>query len=394
MKRRGILRCIAGLLAAAALLFCIVPAFNTQAEAAQSTQDKISALKQDKAKIAADKKRIEAELSNIKSDKASALKKKDLLIKQIDNCEQDISNTESMIHELTQQIAELETQIEQKNAEFNTLFDAFKERIRIMYEAGNVTYLEILLTSKSITDMLTRTDIINDIIQSDKQKMQELSNLRNEINGKKASVEADKADMDEQKASLVTKNNTLKANQNEVDNLLAELSSNQSDNEKNLEKLEEEEDAVSKEMASLAASLAKKGTYVGGDFMWPLPGHYSISCYFGMRIHPITKKYSMHTGIDIPAPKGTKICSANAGEVIFAKWNTAYGNCVMVDHGGGKVTLYGHMSKMSVSVGQSVAKGDKLGEVGSTGYSTGNHLHFQIMINGEPVNPLNYFKLS
>ena len=144
----------------------------------------------------------------------------------------------------------------------------------------------------------------------------------------------------------------------------------------------------------LAAANASGTPYVGGDFVWPVPGYNGITSKFGMRTHPITGVYKLHTGVDIGAPTGANFVASNKGIVIAAEYNTAYGNFVMIDHGGGIQTLYAHGSQIVTSVGQEVNAGDVVLKVGSTGYATGPHAHFEVRINGTPVEPLTYLQAT
>jgi len=161
------------------------------------------------------------------------------------------------------------------------------------------------------------------------------------------------------------------------------------------EKAAQEEIKALQDLLKKQQEAAKKNTqYVGGEYSWPVPGYNEVSSKFGMRIHPILKVNKMHTGIDIPAPSGTKIIAANDGTVLVATYNSGYGNYVCVDHGGGRATLYAHMSKIAVKSGASIKRGDVLGYVGSTGLSTGPHLHFECIDNGVQVDPLKYFNIK
>ena len=139
-----------------------------------------------------------------------------------------------------------------------------------------------------------------------------------------------------------------------------------------------------------ADSLVINPNYIGGEMLWPVPGYTKLSSTFKMRVHPITGVYKLHSGIDIPAPTGTNFLAANDGVVVKAGYNTAYGNMVMIDHGGGVSTLYAHGDKIMVTLGQTVKKGDVVLQVGETGYATGPHAHFEVRINGTPVDPLPY----
>ncbi len=192
----------------------------------------------------------------------------------------------------------------------------------------------------------------------------------------------------------------MESNKKKLDELCTQSENQIKDLQKDEEKLrkaeeenEKEEKKLQAEIKKMLEELAKQNSvYVGGTFTWPCPGYYNITSEFGMRFHPTLKVNKLHTGMDIGAPRGAKVVAANAGTVIRATTNASYGNYVMIDHGGGYTTLYAHMSVLSVSKGDKVTKGQQVGKVGSTGYSTGNHLHFEVLVGGEWVNPMNYFK--
>ena len=159
--------------------------------------------------------------------------------------------------------------------------------------------------------------------------------------------------------------------------------------------LEAESKAMNERIRKLQAALAAqsgKGSTHGTISNWPVPGYYSISSSFGWRTHPITRKRSMHTGMDIVAPTGTAMRAAGAGVVLISGWGGAYGNMIVLDHGGGISTLYGHASRLNVKEGQSVTANQLIGAVGSTGWSTGPHLHFEVRIGGNPTDPAQYFR--
>ena len=390
MSGKLLVRCVA-LVLSAVLAFSVIAIgdWNT-AEAASS----VTALEKKQNQLNAQIKALEKELANAKKNQNSAMNQKNILGSQIAAYQEDIENTDNLIAAYEKQISEQEQLIVRNTADYDEIYEKLKARIRVMYENGNVSYLEVLLTSASFSDLLSRADIVNAIVDSDNEKLQELLDARDAIEEAKAKLEDTKTSLETKKSELSKKKSQLNKKQNEADALLAQLSKQVTENKKNIAELEAEEEKIAKEIAAAAKEASANKQYVGGSFLWPLTGYTRISSYFGMRTHPITGKYKLHTGIDLPAPKGTPILSANHGTVIRAEYNTAYGNYVMVDHGGNKKTLYAHMSKMLVKKGDVVSKGQKIGEVGTTGYSTGNHLHFEIIINGSQVNPLNYFTLK
>ena len=389
MKMRKLLRrALCGLLCLALAGGIVFYQGGYTSSAATSAQ-----LKEQQEEVLAKIKKLEKEIASIQGDKTDAMKQKNLLGEQIEAYQNSIENINSIIAAYEKQIREKEQLISQNQENYEEIYEALKGRIRVMYEEGNTSYLEVLFQSKSISDLLTRADVINAILKSDNRKLQDLLDTRAEIEEAKAGLETDKDEVETQKAELVSQETALAAKQAKVDSLLADLSRQEASNKKNIAALEAEGAKLAKEIAELARKSSKK-EYVGGAFHWPLPGRTRISSYFGMRTHPITGVYKLHTGVDIPASKGETIECANYGTVTRATYSTAYGNYVMVDHGGGYVTLYAHMSKCVVKKGQDVSKGQKLGEVGSTGYSTGNHLHFEIIKDGNYKNPLDFFTLK
>ena len=248
------------------------------------------------------------------------------------------------------------------------------------------------------------------IASYDKELMQKLADTRAYIEELKASLEQDREENEQQKEDLVDYKRDL-VNQNvELDFLIEDLKEQTDFKQAELDEVEAQEAAFDKEIAELAEKIRKEeaaaaaaaaaansssssssaSKYTGGTMTWPLPGYYTISSDFVMRDHPITGKYSQHTGIDLPAPKNTKIVAAASGTVVTVGYNTAYGNRVIINHGGGVQTLYAHMTSFAVSEGDTVSAGDVIGYVGSTGYSTGNHLHFSVLVNGSYVDPKPY----
>ncbi len=290
------------------------------------------------------------------------------------------------ICELNQGIEELDKSIEASEKEYNDKMELLKIRIRVMYENSDFTYLDTLAESKSVTDFLERLELVSTISKRDKEIVECIKEAKRDIAFKKQLVVGQKEQI-QSKAdeSLVTINN-LSASRASLDNQIKEINTK-------LKKLEQEEDKLisqSNALVSQIKNLQKKGAYAGGSMTWPSPSSSKISSYYGNRLHPILKKYKMHTGIDISAKQGTSIVAANKGTVIMAGWQNGYGYTVVLDHGGGITTLYAHCSKLLVSVGKSVKAGDTIAKVGSTGMSTGPHLHFEVRKNGSTTNPLNY----
>jgi murein DD-endopeptidase MepM/ murein hydrolase activator NlpD len=312
----------------------------------------------------------------------------------------EINSLEGNIKSLETQIEVLEDSIKVKESELVILNDKLAQadksllenkdemysRLRVMYKSKNIGFIEVVLGAKDIEDLLTRIDLIKRIQEHDSQMIKDLTQLRNDISSMKVEVEEVKANLVSQKSELDSKQNDLTGNLEDLEVKKVELS-------KDLEELERREDELNKEAQELTKIIQKlklEAKYVGGEMMWPVPSSYRITSAFGNRYHPILKKYKMHTGIDIGAKSGSNIVAAQTGTVIYSNYLGSYGKVIMIDHGGGYVTLYAHSSKLIAKNGQKVTKGDVIALVGSTGLSTGPHLHFEVRKNGEFVDPVQY----
>lgn len=378
---------------AATLVFSLLFAFVAEiviynrVDAAQT----VSSLNSKLDSLASQKAKIQKELNAIKSKKQSTMTKKAALDQQIDVTEQEVDTINQLITALDVQVATVTAELNAAQAAEQKQTDDFLARVRIMEEEGTASMLGIILSADSFSDMLTRTELIGSIVEGDKKLMRELAETRAGIAEKKASLDSARAEQAAAKSNLVAKKNSLQSQYNEANALLKSLNTSAAEYEKAFNEAERAMDAA---RADLQKLLSKSGssTYVGGEFRWPTKAT-RITSPYGTRKDPITKKSSMHTGIDIGASMGSEIYASNSGTVIVAGWSSkGYGNYVVVDHGGGKSTLYAHMSKIKTKKGAKVTKGDVIGLVGSTGYSTGPHLHFEILINGKHTNPMNYFK--
>ncbi|MEX1028700.1 MAG: peptidoglycan DD-metalloendopeptidase family protein [Paenibacillaceae bacterium] len=300
--------------------------------------------------------------------------------------EKEIAATINTLKQTTIELDEAEQRVVLRD-------DLLRARLRLMYTNGAVSYLEVLFNATSFSDFLDRYQSLSMIVDQDQEIL--TSNIRDKelIALNKTSIEKNLEKLNTLYASLEKDKNELQLKEHSKEVMIAQLE----DSKEDLIEINEEQEKALIDIAT-AKSQAKKERDAEakrvvatqkGKFAWPLPDRFTISSPFGNRIHPISHKKKMHTGTDIAAPKGTKIMAAGNGEVIVAKYYGGYGNCVIIDHNG-KWTIYGHMSKISVKEGQQVKTGQKLGEVGSTGDSTGNHLHYEVRINSVAVDPMKY----
>jgi len=269
-----------------------------------------------------------------------------------------------------------------------------------MYKSGPLGYLEVLLNSHRLSELVTRMHLFSLVVEQDARVVQEIDSLRGRVVVQKAALE-------EQRAAVAAAEKRQRVQKSEVDALvrrrtsgLAELDAARDDKQTVLAKAERDKASWEKKEDSLLAESDRltsdlralaggAGTVVGtGQFVRPVSGR--VSSPFGYRIHPIFHVRKMHTGVDMSAGMGTPIKAADSGTVVQAGWRGGYGKCVVISHGNGVATLYAHQSVISVSVGDTVTRGEVIGKVGSTGYSTGAHLHFEVRVNGSPVDPMRY----
>lgn len=340
-------------------------------------------------------KNIEKQIKEIR-EKAAVLKGEQKSIQQeIDSLDGElralgleIDSFELQKQEINMKIAESEQKINELIQEIDKNNEVLEERLRVMYKNGSAGYMEVILKSENLIDALTRMDMIQLIVESDVELLQS-------INDQKLQVEELKVEQETKRMELTAVINNLNVKQDEV--MIASRSKEvyMSSLKSNLKEIQRQEAAMEAQSAQiekdiLAAQRAVE--YAGGEMAWPVPGQYRVTSNFGGRADPITGVWSSHGGTDIAAPYASTIVSANDGVVIFAGWHYSYGNYVIVDHGGGIATLYGHCSKLLVGKGQAVSRGEKIALVGSTGYSTGNHLHFEVRINGVRTQPMDYLK--
>lgn len=319
------------------------------------------------------------------------------VIGQLRSLEYDINLTTSEINQLTGRLTIVERDIdlnekELKKAEeaLNTRTEVLNKRLKEIYLTGDVSYLEVLLESSSISDFLTRFDLLQRIVNQDMNLLKEIEDERHQIETKKADLEVRRSEMLTLRQDKANKNTYLAKQSQDKEKLLSSIKDQKEYVERELAAFEESSREVERIIREMEAKNPQAKPAATGKLIWPLPGYTRVSSDYGWRIHPILKTRSLHTGIDIPAPSGTAIKAAQSGTVLYTGLMGAYGNVVILSHGGNLSTMYAHQSAIAVSVGDEVKQGDKIGAVGSTGWSTGPHLHFEVRINGTHTNPWDY----
>lgn len=362
--------------------------------AAAVTWADVNDLKDEAGDLADQRKELESQLDALADDKSEALKRKDLLDQQITNLSGQIRNVEAQISTYETLITQTEAELAEAQEKEEAQYELFCSRVRDMEKRGTVSYWSVLFRATSFTDLLGRLDIINEIMDADQAVIDELKALQEEIETKKTELETSKKESEAAKADLVTKKNDLDVQRTKANQLVQEIESNESEYQSTLDAIEAEEESIQKKIVQLSQQLAAQNgsssSAALGGYIWPVSSR-RITSPFGNRNTGIAGASTNHKGVDIGGVYYTsQVHAAKAGTVIISTYSSSYGNYVVVSHGSGNTTLYAHMSSRSVSVGDYVNQGDVLGITGSTGISSGPHLHFEITENGTRVNPLNY----
>ena len=317
-------------------------------------------------------------------------------LQQVQKLDETIANSESELDDLNTKIEVLQISINETQEKltdvekrYNTQKELLDNRLLSIYEAGDIQYIDVVLTSANITDFISNYFLITELATYD-------TSLLDIVEKEKKQIETSKEKLDKEKQEMVTaKQNQIKTakvleNTKTIrEQYISKLSTEEQDLQKKIDEYNAQYAALEREIRAIALNSISP-EYIGGVMAWPVPGYTKITSEFKMRVHPITGVYKLHTGVDIGAPTGTNFIAAADGIVTKAGYNSAYGNMVIIDHGGGISTLYAHGSEIMVEVGQQVKQRDTVLKVGSTGYATGPHAHFEVRVNGSPVQPLDY----
>ena len=373
------------------------------------TQSEIDALKAERDKITAQRMEKQAVVDRLEAEKASVVDRKQAMDERNSYTLQQMELNREEIELYDQMILEKELEVTDAETLEKTQLERYRSRIRAMEENGNLNLIAIVLNSDNLSELMTAFDDIGEIMQSDKaiekayraakenteQAKQEYEEVRLELTAKREELEEEQvelqADIDEATQLILDLEFDLENRQREYEEIMAAEDAANAVIDQLVAQLEAERKAA-EEAANAAGGGGGGGTATAtASFVWPVASYVYISSRFGMRVHPITGQTRSHTGLDIASNQGTSVYAADGGKVTMAGWNGGYGNCIMIDHGNGYVTLYGHLNGFAISQGDTVSQGQTIGYVGSTGTSTGSHLHFEVLLNGSRIDPEQFF---
>lgn len=385
---------------ALAAVLAVIPVQAAGKGDIDSAKDKISSLEEEKKKT----EETIQELEKLKADTESYVKELDGELARLDD---ELSSLDSRITDKEADIEETKAQLEEAKKTEEEQYASMKLRIKYMYEKGDTSYLDLLLESGSMSEMLNRAEYIQQISSYDRKKLTEYGEIKEKIADDEEKLEAEheelltlqeqtKAKQDSVEKLVGEKSRELQKYQNQIAANESQLASYQEDIEAQENRIQQIEAELKRQEEEARKKAQEKGeeyktVSIGNiSFIWPCPSSSRITSGFGGRSSPTEGASSNHKGIDIGASSGSDIVAAADGTVTISTYSYSAGNYIMINHGGGVSTVYMHCSKLLVSVGETVKKGQVIAKVGSTGYSTGPHLHFGVRVNGAYVNPSQY----
>ncbi len=404
MRKKGLIICLIILLSigvSEGISALAVTMSSITSDSIKQKQDQIS-------KAQEEKKQLQSGVSNLKQIKKELEEQKSNLKKYVRQLDQNLAVIEEKIAELKLQIQEKEAEIALTEAELAAALerethqkDAMTTRIRLMYEQNDTYITDMLLRATSFGDFLNQADFMERVMVYDKAQWVAYRENRVLIELCKEELELEKEILDTAKANVEIEQENLEQLIEQKQRDITAYETDINNQEKAIREFEEEIQAQNEEIEALELAVAEEKkrivasngivlTYDGGAFHFPVATYTRVSSEYGNRIHPTLKVPQFHNGVDLASPKGTAIYAAYDGIVVAATYSSTMGNYVMIDHGDGLYTIYMHASSLSVKKDEIVARGDKIAAVGSTGRSTGNHLHFSVRKNGEYESPWNY----
>ena len=385
---------VSALLALVIFALAILPA----GPALAVSQSEIDALEEQRDELKAEREGMQAEIDALKDEQAGVLEQKRILDEQNEVYRQELELIEEQVSLYTRLVEEKAAELEKAMAAEDEQLATYRQHVRAMEENGKYTYLSIIFGSRSLSELMSNLDMIGEIMEADKRIYDQYTAARENAEEIKAEYEATLEQLNDKQAEYEAEKAELEEKIAEASAMISQLEEEISSNyELYLEVLAQEE-ALEGDIQSMIAELerqeAANSITSTGTYIWPLPG-YSPGSAYGWRMHPIFHEMRFHAGEDIGAPSGTPILAADSGVATVIPDNgNGYGNYIMINHGGGRVTLYAHMSAFAISGGATVTQGQVIGYVGSTGNSTGPHLHFEVRVNGATTDPKQYFNFG
>lgn len=400
----ALLACVLALLLLLPMVMTVVGSLSAMGASVGDIQSKINALKGKNKDLASQRSNLKNELKSIQADKNAAVNKRKNLEQQINYLQEEIDNLTAQLEQYAALIVEKEQEVADNEAREAAQFALFQKQCRAMEKEGTVTYWSILFAADSFADLLDKVNTINAIADYNQGVCDQLQAAREALQQAKAELEAAEAETENAKAQRESAQTELEGQKREVQALIKEIAADEKATQAEIDKLDKaakEQDAeikrLDKELQAAIEKARKNASNQyqfdpGTGFYWPLPKErVSVTSFFGPRTHPITGKYHNHSGTDIGAYSGTEIYAAHGGIVLTSAYHSSYGNYVVLSRGDGVTTLYAHMSKRAVKVGDVVSQGQVIGYVGSTGSSTAPHLHFEVRVDGERKDALKYY---
>lgn len=423
-SRTKIVRIISIVLAAVILLSLVSTALIVMVHAASSSEikSKLADLRAKQAEIQKQSDELEKSIAENKDQTKTLVSQKAEIDQEMEMSRQKIENLNEQIQQLNLLIAEKQTELEASVAKEEALQKQYKARLRSMEETGSVSYWSILFRASSFSDLLDRVDMIREIAESDQLMLKQLSAATQAVETERADLEQQKLDLQQTEDDLAVEQAELETKRAKADTLITQMQAEyaslsdeflaaEADEAAVREQIKKTEtdyfNALAKEQAAAAAAAAaanktsnsnnssasSSGGASSGGFAFPLAYSTGVTCAYGPRVHPINGNKSFHYGVDLAAGMNTEIYATKSGTVTGATYGEANGYYVTINHGDGYSSIYAHMTNYVVSAGDSVKQGQLIGYVGTTGWSTGPHLHFEILYNGSNVNPMNYISL-
>lgn len=410
------------LVAAAGLLgTLLVPQSGFALTETQRIQQELNQLKKAKSAVQQKAAQTDKQIAQVQQQKQQTSSDLNTILRQIDLNNQKLNQLQDQEDKVTTSLEDNAMQLDDAEKRISSRDQMLKSRLRLMYMNGAVSYADVLLSSTNFTDFLDRLNALKSIVNQDKEileankrdrdlvadkrvvierQLAEVTNLIAQSSAIKAELDVKEKEKQVKIASLSEQERVLEDVSHEEEQQMLKIARDEAAKQQSFQQAKEKERqrVLEQQRAAAAAKQPQKYTpaytYSGGKFAYPLPSVVRMSSDYGTRSDPFTGRTTTHSGIDLPAPAGTSILAAEDGVVILAGWWSGYGNTVIIDHGKGVWSLYGHIRNDGIVVkkGDTVKRGQKVAEVGSTGRSTGNHLHFEVRVNESTVDPKPYLR--